>query len=122
MIFLCKYYIKKTQNLRNDTKNLFIYFKKPFEKVATQTLSRWVKEVLYECGIDADIFSAHSTRHASTSVAKRKGININQIRKSAGWSENSATFARFYDRPILPDVRSFGQAILDNWRQIMSGL
>ena len=108
-----QFYIKKTQHLRNDTKNLFISFKKTFKKVSTQTLSRWVKEVLYECGIDTDIFSAHSTRHGSTSAAKRKGVNIDQIRKSAGWSENSATFARFYDRPILPDVRSFGQAILD---------
>ncbi|XP_024879664.1 uncharacterized protein LOC112459668 isoform X1 [Temnothorax curvispinosus] len=106
-------YLKRTKELRKDITSLFISFKKPFKKASTQTLSRWVKDVLQESGIDTDIFSAHSTRHASTSAAKRKGINIDVIRKSAGWTERSATFTKFYDRPIVQDLRVFGQAILD---------
>ncbi|XP_063993907.1 uncharacterized protein LOC135171353 [Diachasmimorpha longicaudata] len=73
---------------------------------------QWVKDVLNECGIDTNIFSAHSTRHAATSAAKRKGVNSDLIRKSAGWTTNSATFARFYDRPLVQDPRSFSRAIL----------
>ena len=73
--------------------------------VSTKTLSRRVQDVLYECGINTNIFKAHSTKHASISVAKREGVNIDQIRKSAGLAENSATFSGFYDRPILSDVR-----------------
>ncbi|XP_070529863.1 uncharacterized protein [Cardiocondyla obscurior] len=84
---------------------------KPFKKVSTPTLSRWVKDILKECGIDTDLFSAHSIRHAATSAAKRKGVNIDVIRKSAGWSENSVTFAKFYDRPVLQGQKSFGEAI-----------
>ena len=106
-------YLKRTENLRKNITVLFISFKKPFKKASTQTLSRWVKDVLRESGIDTDIFSAHSTRHASTSAAKRKGINIDVIRKSAGWTENSSTFTKFYDRPLVQDVRMFGRAILD---------
>ncbi|XP_018377926.1 PREDICTED: uncharacterized protein LOC108770722 [Trachymyrmex cornetzi] len=106
-------YLQKTQDLRKDINSIFISFKRPFKKVSSQTLSRWLKDILHSSGIDTDIFSAHSTRHASTSAARRKGVNIDIIRKSAGWTKESATFARFYDRPIGHDVKLFGQAILD---------
>lgn len=106
-------YIENTKDLRNEINSLFISFKRPFKTVSTQTLSRWLKDTLRGCGLDTNTFSAHSTRHAATSLAKRKGINIDIIRKSAGWTEKSATFARFYDRPVIQDVRSFGQAILN---------
>nr|CAI5835115.1 unnamed protein product [Callosobruchus analis]CAI5842550.1 unnamed protein product [Callosobruchus analis]CAI5860122.1 unnamed protein product [Callosobruchus analis]CAI5865233.1 unnamed protein product [Callosobruchus analis] len=38
-----------------------------------QTLSRWIKATLSEAGIDTKVFTPHSTRHASTSAACRKG-------------------------------------------------
>lgn len=60
-------YLEKTKTLRGEVKNLFISFKKPFRKVTSQTLSRWIKDILFESGIDTSVFSAHSTRHASTS-------------------------------------------------------
>lgn len=107
-------YLKKTESLRKDSTTLFITFMSPFRRASSQTLSRWVKDILCKSGIDTDIFSAHSTRHASTSAAKRKGINIDVIRKSAGWSENSNTFSRFYDRPIVQNLNVFGQTILND--------
>lgn len=105
-------YIRRTKNLRSSSV-LFISFKKPFKSASTQTLSRWVKEVLFESGVDTDVFTAHSIRHASTSAAKRKGVNIDLIRKAAGWTKKSATFTKFYDRPISQNWKAFGQAILD---------
>jgi len=78
-----KCYLHRTKELRKGT-NLFISFKKPFKRASTQTLSRWVKDCLGESGIDTESFSAHSTRHASTSTAKQRGVNIDVIRKSAG--------------------------------------
>lgn len=104
------YYLKKTETLRKDIKALFISFRKPFKKVSTQTLGRWVKDMLQECGLDTNMFSAYSTTHASTSAAKRKRVNIDIIRNSAGWTEKSA-FATFYDRPIVQDRVTYGQAI-----------
>lgn len=89
-------YLERTKELRGNTLFLFISFKKPFKRASTQTLSRWVKSILGDSGIDTNLFSAHSTRHASTSAASRKDINIDTIRKSAGWTEKSATFTRFY--------------------------
>lgn len=110
-ILLC--YITRTKELRVNKTVLFISFKKPFNVVWKQTLSRWVKDILYESGVDSDVFSAHSTRHASTSAAKCKGVNFELIRKSAGWTTNSTTFARFYNRPVVQNASNFDRAILD---------
>ncbi|KAL0879323.1 hypothetical protein ABMA27_003101 [Loxostege sticticalis] len=94
-------YINMTKTKRNNCENLFISFKKPYNKVTSQTISRWIKDTLSDSGIDTSIFTAHSTRHASTSAAKRCGVNIDVIRKTAGWSESSKTFAKFYNRDFI---------------------
>lgn len=107
-------YLDMTLNLRGSIDKLFISFKKPFKAVCAQTLSRWIKDVLSEAGVDTTKFSAHSTRHASTSAAKRAGVDIELIRKTAGWSKNSKTFARFYNRDVAVDSRQFALSILDS--------
>ena len=81
----------------NELELLAAFFKSPFKSVTTQTLSRWVKEVLNNSGIDTRIFTAHSTRHASTSAAKRNGVDIDPLRRTAGWTKISNTFTKFYD-------------------------
>ncbi|CAB0043198.1 unnamed protein product [Trichogramma brassicae] len=93
-------YIEKTKNIRGKNGKLFITFKKPHHNATSQTISRWIRNTLEDSGVDVASFGAHSTRHASTSAAARKGINIETIRKTAGWTEKSATFARFYNQPI----------------------
>lgn len=93
-------YLEKTDALRNNNEYLFISFRPPHKAVSSQTLSRWVKETMNDSGIDVNIFTAHSTRHAATSAAHRLGINLDQIRKTAGWSGSSNTFYRFYNRTI----------------------
>lgn len=107
-------YVERTKSLRGSNDLLFIAFKKPHKAVTPQTLSRWVKNVLLQSGLDTKIFSAHSTRHASTSAAKRKRVSIDVIKNTAGWTSNSQTFAKFYDRPIVTDKEIFARAILDN--------
>ncbi|XP_043275196.1 uncharacterized protein [Venturia canescens] len=66
-------YITRTKRIREIETRMFISAKKPFKAVSSQTLSRWIKSTLGESGVDVDIFDAYSTRHASTSAAKRKG-------------------------------------------------
>ncbi|CAH0549561.1 unnamed protein product [Brassicogethes aeneus] len=108
-----KCYLDKTRQLRNDdNKFLIITCKKPYKNANPQTISRWIKLTLGKAGLDTSIFSAHSTRHAATSAAQRKGINLDIIRKTAGWSDSSDTFARFYNRPIV-DNNIFSNTILN---------
>lgn len=94
--------LDKTNAIR-QSENLFVAYKKPHKSVTAQTLSRWIKSTLGSSGIDISIFSAHSTRHAATSAAQRLGLNIETIRKTAGWSSTSRVFAQFYNRDIVPD-------------------
>lgn len=106
-------YIGRTKGIRGSTVKLLISFKKPYKAVSTQTLSRWIKSVMYESGINVDTFSAYSTRHAATSSAKRHGVNIDVIRKTAGWTKDSETFARFYDRHVITETAQFAEAVFD---------
>lgn len=39
------------------------------------------------------------TRYASTSAALSRGLSVDLIKSSAGWSGDSLTFAKFYSRP-----------------------
>lgn len=92
-------YIDKTSSLRK-CETLFIGLKKPHLAVGPQSLSRWIKRTLGDSGLDTAVFSAHSTRHAATSRARSLGVSIETIRNTAGWSDNSNTFAKFYNRVI----------------------
>lgn len=106
-------YLNKTKLLRNSS-NLFISFRKPFSKVTSQTLSNWIKSTLTESGVDTSLFSAHSTRHSSTSSASRLGVSLEVIRKTAGWSESSKVFAKFYNKEVIDDPNQFANTILSN--------
>lgn len=104
-------YLQKTSGIRNECKKLFITYKKPYHEASSQSISRWIKATLQASGIDTKIFTAHSTRHAATSAAARNGINIETIRKTAGWTEKSTVFTRFYNRPLAAS-RNFASAVL----------
>ncbi|XP_064637118.1 uncharacterized protein LOC135493595 [Lineus longissimus] len=102
-------YLKRTEFLRGEHKSLFISSIKPHGPVAKDTISRWVKEVMKEAGVDTDIFSPHSVRGAATSKAKLAKVAIATILKTAGWS-GERTFAKFYDKKIVHEGQ-FGEAI-----------
>lgn len=82
---------------RNDA--LFLTYRKPHTAASKSSISRWIKEVLFLAGIDISVYGAHSTRSASTSHLKARGIDVDQIIKYVGWT-NAKTFARFYNKPI----------------------
>ena len=104
-------YIDRTEDLRRESTNkpLFIALKKPHAGVTASTISRWLKEVMQRAGIDTGVFKPHSTRSASVSAAKRRGVSTSDILKAAQWSRES-TFQRFYYRPL--DSSDFGIQVL----------
>ena len=61
----------KTSAIRGLHTQLLLSYQKPHRPVSTDTIPRWIKVVLTEAGINTAIFSAHSTRAASTSAAYR---------------------------------------------------
>ena len=88
-------YLNRTRKLRGDCPNLFVTLLAAHTAAATDTICRWLKETLARAGVD--MFTAHSTRSASTSVAKDSGTPINVIMSAAGWT-NASTFAKFYQK------------------------
>lgn len=76
-----------------------ISFHKPHRAVSTNTISRWIKTVLSDSGVDISVYKPHSTWAASTSAAHANGLPIDSILEKVGWSKES-TFARFYHRDI----------------------
>lgn len=89
---LLRAYLEKTKTLRGESvPELFITTKKPYKAASSATISRWIKSTLVLCGVE-DSYTAYSTRHASSSAALKKGINLDRIKQAAGWSERSKTF------------------------------
>jgi hypothetical protein len=91
---------EQTLEKRASETQLFTSFWKPHKRVASDTVSRWIKSVMKAAGIDTTHYKSHSTRSASTSTAARVGVMIDNILSCAGWS-NCETFARFYNKPQL---------------------
>lgn len=101
------HYINLTKSLRpKSEKRLILTTRKPYKPASTQTLSKWLKKVLDLSGIESNIFKGYSTLHAASSAAARAGLNIEIIRKTAGWSEKSLVFNKFYNKPLLKNASS----------------
>lgn len=102
-------YIDRTAEIRSDNK-LFISFIKPFNKVSSPTIARWIRTVLSLAGIDVSVFKAHSVRAASVSAAHNNYIPVSDIMDMAGWT-NECTFRKFYDKK-LENGSGYQEAIL----------
>ncbi|XP_065902413.1 uncharacterized protein [Dysidea avara] len=110
-VMTLKAYEDRTKPIRDNEPRLFISFIKPYKAVTSSSVARWLKAVLTAAGIDTAIFSAHSTRGASSSAAAKVGITTNDILKAADWSSESV-FQKFYYKPS--DNPSYGRAVLSN--------
>ena len=104
IINVLQFYLDRTSSLRKGDK-LFISYQKPFKEVSSDTISRWIKKVLSQVGIQS---TAHSTRSLSTSLAAASGLPIQEILKAAGW-RNESTFTQFYK---IKTLKNFGESII----------
>ncbi|CAD6222028.1 GSCOCG00005294001-RA-CDS, partial [Cotesia congregata] len=70
-------YLKVTSDLLINDKieALFITTRQPFRAASKDSLSRWLKMFLFNCGISSE-YTPHSIRHASTSSALAKGVDF----------------------------------------------
>ncbi|GFS04732.1 tyrosine recombinase XerC [Elysia marginata] len=58
-------YFKVIENFRGSSPYLLLSFVDQHIGITTSTLSRWVREVMSQCGIDMNRFRPHSTRSAA---------------------------------------------------------
>lgn len=103
-------YLAVTKDIRGNIDSLFITIRKPVKVASKDTISRWIRTFLVKSGVSRE-YGAHSIRHAATSAAFKKGIDINTFKNLAGWSQKSNTFNIFYNRPIVNKNSMFAEAI-----------
>ena len=107
-VSVLKLYIQETaEQVANlgQPKPLFVTSRKPIHRAKPGTIGHWIKDTLRLAGIDTEVFSAHSTRGASTSWAAARGVPIGDILRAANWSSRS-TFEQFYYRPSNSTIYS----------------
>ena len=91
--------------------NLFLSIKRPHKAITKATIAQWIKTIFSLTGINANIFTAHSTRAASSSTAKNAGVSLTDILQMEDWT-NTATFSKFYCKPVKK--LTFSEAALQN--------
>ena len=57
-------------------------------------MSRWLKELVGQAGIDTTVFKGHSVRGAATPKAKALALSTQQILTRTNW-KGEATFYKF---------------------------
>ena len=98
------------QNICGKT-GLFISYIAPFRCVTKDTICRWCKDILRLAGIDINLYTTRSSRAAASSLAKTKGISINEIMDLAGWSSEKSSIRH---NKIVEQEFNIGQEILKN--------
>ena len=83
-----KAYIAATSQFRTteESQQLFLSYQALHKPVQSCTIARWIKQTLSTSGVDTGVFSAHSTRGASSTAAAMAGMSTQQIMARAGWS------------------------------------
>ncbi|XP_073238147.1 uncharacterized protein [Porites lutea] len=107
---LLQEYLITTSNLRGSCSQLLICHCKPHGPASKDTISRWLKQVMLDAGINTSVFKPHSTRSAATSAAKSADVPLDEIMTTAGW-RSSSVFAVYYNKPLLNDS-SFANSVL----------
>ena len=103
-------YTKRTASLRKSSQ-LLVSFIAPFDAISTDSVSRWIRQMLSLAGIDL-AFTSHSTRSAATSAAAEAGLPIEHILEAADWA-SAKTFEKYYHKPT-EDKSDFALSILQS--------
>ena len=102
-----KSYLQVTQAWRNKNgqKQLLLSTLVPHQEVKKSTVAGWVKAILGSAGIDTNLFTAHSTRTASTSKGKLKGLLLEVF-----WNEVIGPINQ-HDENIITNLFQMSQLI-----------
>ncbi len=83
---MIKEYIGRTVDIRKENDDLLISYVKPHKTVTKNTITRWLRTVMFQSGIDINKYCVHSIRSAAASKAKLCFLPLETILKSVGWS------------------------------------
>ena len=106
-------HIDRTSSLQGEEQQLFGSYVQPHQGVSKDTISRWIKTVMQQAGLDTTVFKPHSTRAASTSKAHSCNVSLPAVMKATSWTSD-CVFNIFYNKPVQPQNLAdiFSHAIL----------
>ena len=105
-------YIKRVKPDRQKQSALFLSTVKPYNSITTsETIGRWLKEILRRVGINISLFKGHSVRKAASSKAKVRGATVREIMERGKWS-HSSTWESFYHKKIENPQEKFQNILL----------
>ena len=108
-------YEERSRQWRNEEyfpSSLFLSYVKPHAPLSSQSIARWIKEIIELSGINATVFKAHSVRGAASSKACTKGLSVKDILLKGNWSRES-TWQKFYHRDIISPTEGFQRKVLE---------
>ena len=94
-----KEHLQKTKLLRGTETKLFLSHAKPHHRASLDTISRWIRSVMAEAGVDVTTFEPLSTRAAAALKAKNASFPVKEILETADWS-SERTLDRYYNKPF----------------------
>ena len=112
-----RWYLKRTESIRGDTKHLFLRTTAPYSRAKQATIAGWVKKAIsmvYKSAQPADLqfvkFKSHDTRALAATWAHLAGLSVPEIMDAAGWKV-PLTFIQHYLRDVRTKGR-FSQAVI----------
>ena len=92
------WYLYRTKSLRHSCKWLFVITTDHTE-AAPATVSRWIKNIMSEAGIDKNLYKPHSTQGASSSFLLSSDMPLDDVLKKGCWLTPSV-FKSHYARTV----------------------
>ena len=80
------YLDKQNNNVGHDKSTFFIAHRKLFRAANEDTISRWVKKLMTEAGIDKSKYNTHTYRSAASTGALYEGVHREDISEQGNWS------------------------------------
>ena len=91
------HYIQRTSRIRKT--QFLLITTMDHNPIAPATLSRWVKSVLTEAGVDVQVFKPHTTRAAAASKYAMNSRNLDETLKLGCWKGTSTFYQHYLRRP-----------------------
>ena len=91
---------------KNIKKQLLLSRTESHQEIQKSSVAGWINTILGLAGLDTSLFTTHSTRSASTSKAKIKGLPTEDILKRGNWSKRS-TWQEHYHQFVSSETELF---------------
>lgn len=113
-----KIYLERVKGKRKQDGLFMVYGKgkRAGMNASSQTISKWMVEVISKAEPKLTNIRAHSTRAMATSVAFAQGECLEKIMKTADWSSDNV-FAKHYLQEKLSREGSFTKAVLSTGKK-----